>query len=624
MANSLKDNVLFSDNAYNKFSIDKYINIRYNSIGFDEYYQERELGRFSNIIRELNSQISSQELDSEDFNESLELIKELYSYTNVGELNPEEIPLGQMPAVMPTQITDKDAYLDIVLLEKFSKALNYWVTIGKIENKNPKIIYGNPLEIVEVIEGYYQSQFDEKDKQGVSPESKEYKDLMAQYTHFKSYVMAYDRIVTKKERDKYDKEVYSDKYKSLKQDADLGVIGLADEYKVRILAERGLIDKDVLDDDSRAEQSATSNDTGSKGTFYYDMNLKDYVTDRNDTHSKVRSLLRSSGVGDIDEVSGLSFTTNTSDPIKTLVEAKKQTERRAAVMEQMPAAVRKQYKDYVALPYRWLIAKLDRPITLINELNSNKEQIVVHHLGIMLSEAFVKEPSEDNKDGQLHLQEGELEQKKASSRPKTEIYGVFRKDKQGRISQNVVFANIDDEYILQNKEFFRDVFFSNELMELVQERNAGYAGTVSQEGNDYRINFNGEDDFIRVGALKFAELTTDKAMIMLESMGYDKEVVERMINRFTQGEVVNVRSDSSRTDKSKKFNYDEKGKKRLISTVERMKKRQMDYILLDDVKSQNPGITEHEAAEIVKNNRERLIGTSIDKKPIKPRADRIR
>jgi len=162
--------------------------------------------------------------------------------------------------------------------------------------------------------------------------------------------------------------------------------------------------------------------------------------------------------------------------------------------------------------------------------------------------------------------------------------------------------------VATHKSFFRDVFFSREYMNLIEKNNAGYAGSIvynkdAEPGAKYTVLFNESQDYIRVGALKFASLTTDEALKTLESQGYTEEQVNELINKFTQGQMVSVEGLSK---------YEVKGKKRLSTTIDKMKKRQMDFILMSQAKKKFPKISDKEAEEIVRNNRKSLLGFDIN------------
>ncbi len=611
-----ESNALFTDNAYNKFSLDMHINVRYGTNGFDDLYGKNEVTRFNSIFRRLYNQKQGLEPNSEAYNETVSLMTELLNYTNVHEVNSNEIQPGEIPEVPPTKITDREGFLDLIILDRFSSRLAYFANLSGVA-KDRRLIYGNPYEVIDECEEYYTTKLNEP-RENSEISDQRYNKLLAEYTHFKSCVKAYSLIENSEKRAIYDEQVFGENLPLIKKEAELDLLGKPQDKRQAILEK--LNAQDPRDEskkavDKRAEKELDA-PTIVHGTFYYDEDLKDYITDKNDTHTKIKNLFRVSRIGDIDSPEPISFTKSVSDPVKTLIEAKVLTERTANSMAEMSPKIMKDYKDYVALPYRWIMAKYDKPYELINEQDINKDQVIVHQLGTMFTEAFVKEPSKDNKDGQIHLTQKEIEQglgissgdnREQFDRPVTKVFGVFRQDKRGRVSQNIIFANVSDEFIKEHTDFFRDVFFSREYMSLVERNNAGYAGTVyynknAEPGGKYIVSFNESQDFIRVGALKFASLTTDEAMNTLEDQGYSEDEVNELINKFTQGQMVSVEGLSK---------YEVKGKKRLSTTIDKMKKRQMDFILLSQAKKKFPKISDKEAEEIVRNNRRSIMGFDI-------------
>ena len=153
------------------------------------------------------------------------------------------------------------------------------------------------------------------------------------------------------------------------------------------------------------------------------------------------------------------------------------------------------FKQYTGYPYRWGFTETILPdACIINEKNKKNEHVIVIKLGEFNYQTLIQAPTKEYPEG------------KATYQDKADIIGVSKLDSNGNLLRNdIVIAHLSSEDRMQNREFFREVFVSDERIDQANLKNHGFIGSVShrEDGSCY-IKCNSTGDRELVTALGFS------------------------------------------------------------------------------------------------------------------------
>ncbi len=232
-----EENILYTENAYNKLSMDKYINIKFNTKSFDEVYGKTFLEKYDALLGLLIKQKNALTPETEEYNETVALIDDLVGSTNAHELNPDGIESGTAPKVRPTKITDRDTFLDLVVLKSYSESLNFLLKTFNKRSETPRRIFANPGEIEKICLDDYSARIDSLPEDDSVKTMDERTRLLKNFALLKSYITLYSKVSTQEARDAYDEELYGPSLKKLALRAEFAVLTKNEFMSQKILAD---------------------------------------------------------------------------------------------------------------------------------------------------------------------------------------------------------------------------------------------------------------------------------------------------------------------------------------------------------------------------------------------------
>lgn len=158
------------------------------------------------------------------------------------------------------------------------------------------------------------------------------------------------------------------------------------------------------------------------------------------------------------------------------------------------------FPNYTGYPYRWG-AKLNQlNPCLIQENNAKGEYVIATNLGDYIYERLIKSPTKEYPVGH------------AAARGMAKIIGITKFDSDENLKRtDVVIAELSPEDYTKNKEFFRDIFVSDELINHAKDCNYGFIGSISVKNREgapvHYIEYNGCNARELVSSLAIAEST---------------------------------------------------------------------------------------------------------------------
>lgn len=160
------------------------------------------------------------------------------------------------------------------------------------------------------------------------------------------------------------------------------------------------------------------------------------------------------------------------------------------------------FHEYTGEPYRWGVLVNEIPedknishLILLNDKNEKKEQVIVFDLGEFRFESNMTPPTAEYPKG------------RGTYSDRANILGVVKLDENNQLLRNdVVVGRLNTGDHRHNKDFFKEVYVSNERIDKANENNNGFIGSIFQQedGRKY-IEYNNNGDSDLVTALEFAK-----------------------------------------------------------------------------------------------------------------------
>lgn len=168
---------------------------------------------------------------------------------------------------------------------------------------------------------------------------------------------------------------------------------------------------------------------------------------------------------------------------------------------------------------------------LVNEINEKGEQVFVSILGDFQYQSLIHGPNRQNPQGIYgkDILEG------------IKVLGITKSNSKGEILTNEIRLSRLNHFGNEGeRNFLKDVYFSNEVMNSAKQQNEGFMGNVIHQGNsqNYSVECNNPGDNKAVNALRIANMEQGKFYIVKEGqLWYQKNPitwldVEDRLKRF--------------------------------------------------------------------------------------------
>ena len=155
-----------------------------------------------------------------------------------------------------------------------------------------------------------------------------------------------------------------------------------------------------------------------------------------------------------------------------------------------------QFPDYTGDPYLWKVTLNDsKNLLFLDGKNDREQQIIVTLLG------------------GFNFQYNQIETKEGNFKSYANIIGITKLDSKGKIKRSDIgIANLKNTDKTIDREFFKSVFCSDEVIDYVQANNHGFMGSIAKAVNElgyleYYIEYNGICDTELVTAIQLANTT---------------------------------------------------------------------------------------------------------------------
>lgn len=132
---------------------------------------------------------------------------------------------------------------------------------------------------------------------------------------------------------------------------------------------------------------------------------------------------------------------------------------------------------------------------LLNEVNEKGEQVFVSSLGNFQFERLIQGPTMENPEGKYGKENFEG----------INVIGVTKSNSNGEVVRNdILVSRVNTAMSQEEKDFFKNVYFSDELIEQAIEQNEGFMGNVVKKNRHFEIQCNEFGDGDVISALRLA------------------------------------------------------------------------------------------------------------------------
>lgn len=176
------------------------------------------------------------------------------------------------------------------------------------------------------------------------------------------------------------------------------------------------------------------------------------------------------------------------------------------------------YPNFSGQLFNWGIMMvyehLVKDARLIDELNEKGERVFVTILGKLQYERFASGPTEESPQGIYgkEVLDG------------INLIGVTKSNANGEVLRNdIVVSKLKRMNSLEEKEFLKNVYFSDEVIDQANQENEGFMGNVIRKDRRFEIQYNDFDDGDVISVLRLASCEKGEFYSMRNRRIWQKE-----------------------------------------------------------------------------------------------------